>query len=177
MGHRGYPAEFRRRVLDLLEAGRKVADVAPRSRRQRADGLQLAVSGPYRPRPGAGRGLDGAVGADRSEEADARTSAAIKVIAADGLAVQTGVSGAGRGSKAAHGRRINCLYTVHADHSCPGSRRGRLPRVHGASGRRCLRTQAAYRFRLGGHDDPRARRRAARRYANSPGSIMWSVRG
>ena len=28
MGHRGYPAEFRRRVLDLVEAGRKVADVA-----------------------------------------------------------------------------------------------------------------------------------------------------
>lgn len=28
MGRRGYPAEFRRRVLDLVEAGRKVADVA-----------------------------------------------------------------------------------------------------------------------------------------------------
>ncbi len=28
MGRRGYPSEFRRKVLDLIEAGRKVADVA-----------------------------------------------------------------------------------------------------------------------------------------------------
>lgn len=28
MGCRGYPPEFRRKVLDLLESGRKVADVA-----------------------------------------------------------------------------------------------------------------------------------------------------
>lgn len=28
MGRRGYPAEFRRKVLDLVESGRKVADVA-----------------------------------------------------------------------------------------------------------------------------------------------------
>jgi transposase-like protein len=28
MGRRGYPAEFRRRVLDLVEAGRRVAEVA-----------------------------------------------------------------------------------------------------------------------------------------------------
>jgi transposase len=28
MGRRGYPAEFRRRVLDLIHAGRKVAEVA-----------------------------------------------------------------------------------------------------------------------------------------------------
>jgi transposase-like protein len=28
MGKRGYPSEFRRRVLDLVEAGRKVAAVA-----------------------------------------------------------------------------------------------------------------------------------------------------
>jgi transposase-like protein len=28
MGRRGYPAEFRRRVLDLIETGRRVADVA-----------------------------------------------------------------------------------------------------------------------------------------------------
>lgn len=28
MGRRGYPPEFRRKVLDLLEAGRSVADVA-----------------------------------------------------------------------------------------------------------------------------------------------------
>ena len=28
MGRRGYPPEFRRRVLDLVKAGRKVADVA-----------------------------------------------------------------------------------------------------------------------------------------------------
>jgi hypothetical protein len=28
MGRRGYPAEFRRRVLDLLTAGRRVADLA-----------------------------------------------------------------------------------------------------------------------------------------------------
>ena len=28
MGRRGYPPEFRRKVIDLVEAGRKVADVA-----------------------------------------------------------------------------------------------------------------------------------------------------
>lgn len=28
MGRRGYPAEFRRKVLDLVQAGRNVADVA-----------------------------------------------------------------------------------------------------------------------------------------------------
>jgi transposase len=28
LGRRGYPAEFRRRVIDLLATGRKVADVA-----------------------------------------------------------------------------------------------------------------------------------------------------
>ncbi|WP_084262889.1 transposase [Actinomadura formosensis] len=28
MGRRGYPPEFRRKVLDPLEAGRRVADVA-----------------------------------------------------------------------------------------------------------------------------------------------------
>lgn len=28
MGRRGYPAEFRRRVLDLLAAGRRVSDLA-----------------------------------------------------------------------------------------------------------------------------------------------------
>jgi transposase-like protein len=28
MARRGYPAEFRRRVLDLVEAGRKIAEVA-----------------------------------------------------------------------------------------------------------------------------------------------------
>jgi hypothetical protein len=28
MGRRGYPPEFRRKVLDLVEAGRPIADVA-----------------------------------------------------------------------------------------------------------------------------------------------------
>ncbi|MDT0326949.1 transposase [Nocardiopsis lambiniae] len=28
MGRRGYPAEFRRKVLDLVQAGRSVADMA-----------------------------------------------------------------------------------------------------------------------------------------------------
>jgi transposase-like protein len=28
MGRRGYPPEFRRKVLDLVESGRPVADVA-----------------------------------------------------------------------------------------------------------------------------------------------------
>jgi transposase-like protein len=28
MGRRGYPSEFRRRVLDLIESGRKIAEVA-----------------------------------------------------------------------------------------------------------------------------------------------------
>ena len=28
MGRKGYPAEFRRRVLDLVDAGRPIADIA-----------------------------------------------------------------------------------------------------------------------------------------------------
>jgi transposase-like protein len=28
MGRRGYPPEFRRRILDLVEAGRPVAEIA-----------------------------------------------------------------------------------------------------------------------------------------------------
>lgn len=28
MGRRGYPPEFRRKVIDLIDAGRKVADIA-----------------------------------------------------------------------------------------------------------------------------------------------------
>jgi transposase-like protein len=54
MGRRGYPPEFRRKVLDLVEAGRKVADVA------RDLGISdqtigtRAAPGPHRPWPGAG---------------------------------------------------------------------------------------------------------------------------
>ncbi len=55
-GRRGYPAEFRRRVIDLLGTGRKVADVARdlgvseqaiygRRRQERIDrGLEAGVS-------------------------------------------------------------------------------------------------------------------------------------
>jgi hypothetical protein len=35
VGRRGYPPEFRRKVLDLVEAGRPVVDVAAGSRDQR----------------------------------------------------------------------------------------------------------------------------------------------
>jgi transposase-like protein len=47
MGRWGYPPEFRRRVLDLIEAGRKVADVA-RDLDQHSNDLQLAAAGPNR---------------------------------------------------------------------------------------------------------------------------------
>jgi hypothetical protein len=44
MGRRGYPLEFRRKVLDLVEAGRPIAEVA------KAPG-----SAPSRSTPGAAR--------------------------------------------------------------------------------------------------------------------------
>lgn len=47
---RSYPPEFRRKVLDLITAGRTVADDLCGPRGERPDGLQLAQLGSDRPR-------------------------------------------------------------------------------------------------------------------------------
>jgi hypothetical protein len=53
MGKRGYPPEFRRRVLVVRRRGRRQGRRGrPRSLDRRPDDLQLAVPGPHRPRPG-----------------------------------------------------------------------------------------------------------------------------
>jgi putative transposase len=51
MGRRGYPPEFRRKVLDLVEAGRPIAEVAKALGNERPVDLHLASPGPYRPGP------------------------------------------------------------------------------------------------------------------------------
>ena len=43
MEGRGYQPEFRRRVLDLVDAGRKIAEVAGQPRDQRSDDLHTAT--------------------------------------------------------------------------------------------------------------------------------------
>ena len=60
MGKRGYPPEFRRRVLDLVEAGRKVAEVAEDLGISDRNDLQLASPGPSRSRARAGSHHGGA---------------------------------------------------------------------------------------------------------------------
>ena len=45
MGRRGYPPEFRRKVLDLVEAGRPIAEVAK----------ALGISAPSPSTPGVAR--------------------------------------------------------------------------------------------------------------------------
>jgi hypothetical protein len=48
MARRGYPHEFRRRVVELVEGGRRVAEVSRGSRDQRADDLYVAAAGTTR---------------------------------------------------------------------------------------------------------------------------------
>ena len=50
MGARGYPAEFRRRVIELIDAGRKVAEVAADLGISDQTDLHLASSGADRSR-------------------------------------------------------------------------------------------------------------------------------
>ena len=45
MARRGYAPEFRRRVVDLVEGGRKVCEGRRRARSERADDLHVAPSG------------------------------------------------------------------------------------------------------------------------------------
>jgi transposase-like protein len=47
MGGRGYPPEFRRKVLDLVEAGRPIAEVAKALGNERPVDLHLAPPGPH----------------------------------------------------------------------------------------------------------------------------------
>jgi hypothetical protein len=47
MGGRGYPPEFRRKVLDLVEAGRPIAEVANALGNERPVDLHLALPGPH----------------------------------------------------------------------------------------------------------------------------------
>lgn len=67
MGRRGYPPEFRRRVLDLIEAGRPIADVAR--------DLQISQQTIYvwRRQDRIDRGLEpGTTSVEKAELADAR---------------------------------------------------------------------------------------------------------
>ena len=67
MGRRGYPPEFRRRVLDLVEAGRPVADVA------RDLGVSAQSIYAWRRQDRIDRGLEaGLVSADKAELVAAR---------------------------------------------------------------------------------------------------------
>lgn len=67
MGRRGYPPEFRRRVLDLLTAGRKVADLA------RDLGVSAQTIYIWRHQESIDRGLVGGLrSAEREELAAAR---------------------------------------------------------------------------------------------------------
>ena len=69
MARRSYPPEFRRRVVDLVEGGRRVAEVAVELSDKRADDLHLAPpgtdqcwrrSGPHDEREGQARGDEAA---------------------------------------------------------------------------------------------------------------------
>ena len=51
MGGRGYPPEFRRKVLDLVEAGRPIAEVAKALGNERPVDLHLAPPRPHRQGP------------------------------------------------------------------------------------------------------------------------------
>ena len=69
---RRYPVEFRRKVLDLIEAGKPVAEIAEQLGCHGADDLQLAEPGPDRPWA-ARRRVDERVGrADGGPQADPR---------------------------------------------------------------------------------------------------------
>ncbi len=62
MGRRGYPAEFRRKVLDLVESGRPVADVA------KALGISDQTIYTWRRQDRIDKGLEpGLTSAERSE--------------------------------------------------------------------------------------------------------------
>ena len=110
-GRRGYPAELRRRVVDLLATGRKVADVARdlgvseqaiygwRRQEQIDRGLEPGLSTPgeggarrgQAADPRAGSGVGGASARRRAAEGDQRPKsrfAAIGVMATEGLSVQ-----------------------------------------------------------------------------------------
>ena len=65
MGRKGYPAEFRRRALDLVAAGKKVARGGAAARGERPVDLQLAAAGADRHGRAAGAELGGAGGAAR----------------------------------------------------------------------------------------------------------------
>jgi Transposase len=70
MGRRGYPPEFRRRVLDLIEAGRKIADVATDLGISDETDLHVAAPRPHRPRARGGVVLSGEGRARRGAQAD-----------------------------------------------------------------------------------------------------------
>lgn len=62
MGRRGYSPEFRRKVLDLLEAGRKVADVA------RDLGISDRTIYSWRRQDRIDRGLEPGLSSDQQQE-------------------------------------------------------------------------------------------------------------
>ena len=101
MGRRGYPPEFRRRVLDLVEAGRKVADVA------RDLGISEQTIYLWRRQDRVDRGLEaGLSSAERVELAAAKrrireleAEVEIHRRASELLAERTGPKGGSRPSK------------------------------------------------------------------------------
>ena len=70
MGRKGYPAEFRRRALDLVAAGKTVAEVARLLEVSDQSIYSVAAAGADRPRRAAGVELGGAGGAARGAAAD-----------------------------------------------------------------------------------------------------------
>ena len=70
MGRKGYPAEFRRRALDLVAAGKTVAEVARLLEVSDQSIYTLAAAGADRPGRAAGAELGGARGAAGGAAAD-----------------------------------------------------------------------------------------------------------
>ena len=101
MGRRGYPPEFRRRALDLLDAGRKVVDLA------RDLGISNQTIYAWRRQEAIDRGLiAGLTSAEREELAEAKrrireleTELAIHRRASELLAERSHLKGGSRPSK------------------------------------------------------------------------------
>src|SRR3954454_152056 len=94
MGRRGYPAEFRRKVLNLVESGRPVADVA------RALGISDQTIYTWRRQDRIDKGLEpGLTSAEKSELEVAKRRIARPRGRADGASAGLGAAGEGGAPK------------------------------------------------------------------------------